>query len=410
MDPISSKLSHVQYITTLGPRDQGAGGGPVNIESIDAPQRYAMVVLLGCALWNSFEMVPIVLLTFKRYSGLYFWSVVLSTVGVVLNATGFILIIFDIGVNNKFPPGFMAAFGWVPMVAGQSLVLFSRLHLLRLSRTLRKWILGLIISTTILVSIPTLALTVGSQTIHPDQHLWVKPYQILERIQVVVFFLQEVFLSSLYLWKCFKFLVAQKGSEMGINSDRARRDVQKMFVHLLIVNAIVIGLDATIIGLQYSGLFLFQISYKPFAYSVKLKMEASILTQLVDFVRTRHRQGTFTLSPEAQKEWDDTLERVFATAGDSKSDNEYQDGVKQKLQTGANHTWSSEEGTSTSSGSGTAHTNLSSKGPSIPQEMAVYPARYTQGNPDAPFVRWWHPAEVKEVHSRRQSQRLPEKL
>lgn len=405
MDPIPFKLS--QDVPTLAPRDQGVGSGKINIENIDAAQRYTMVALLGCALWNSLEMVPIVLLTFKRYSGLYFWSMVFSTLGVILAAIGFIFLIFDIGVDNKFPPAFMAAFGWVPMVAGQSLVLFSRLHLLRLSRTLRKWILGLIIFTIVFVQMPTLALTVGSQTVHPAQHLWVKPYQIVERIQVVVFFLQEVFLSCLYLWRCFKFLVARNGSETGFSSDKARQDVQKMFIHLLIVNIIVIGLDATIIGLQYSGLFLFQISYKPFAYSVKLKIEASILTQLVDFVKARHRHGTFTLTPEAQQEWDDTLDRVFGTVADMKSDDEYHDGIKIRPQAGAKHVGSS-QGTATGSGSGTAHTQPPLK--EMQQEVVVYPTRYTQGNPDAPFVRWWHPEEVKEVYSRRQSQRPPERL
>lgn len=409
MNPTLFLLS--QDVRVLESRDQGVGSGAINIEAIDPAQRYTMVALLGCALWNSLEMVPIVLLTFKRYSGLYFWSMVFSTLGVIFSAIGFIHLIFDIGVDNKFPPAFMAAFGWVPMVSGQSLVLFSRLHLLRLSRTLRKWILAEIIFTIIFLQIPTLTLTVGSQTNHPDQHAWVRPYQIVERIQVVVFFIQEVALSALYLWRCFKFLVAHEGNETGFSSDRGRHDVQKMFIHLLVVNIIVILLDVTIIGLQYSGLFLFQISYKPFAYSVKLKIEASILTQLVDFVKARHRHGTFTLTPEAQQEWDDTLDRVFGTVEDLKSDDEYHEGNKMRPQP-AEKQMGSSSGTGTAigsgSGSGTIHTIARVK--EMPQEVVVYPARYTQGNPDVTFVRWWHPEEVKEVYSRRQSQRPPERL
>lgn len=409
MNPTSFLLS--QNVHLLGTRDQGVGSGAINIEAIDPAQRYTMVALLGCALWNSLEMVPIVLLTFKRYSGLYFWSLVFSTLGVIFAAIGFIHLIFDIGVDNKFPPAFMAAFGWVPMVSGQSLVLFSRLHLVRLSRTLRKWILAEIIFTIIFLQIPTLTLTVGSQTSHPDQHAWVRPYQIIERIQVVVFFIQEVALSALYLWRCFQFLVARESNETGFSSDRGRHDVQKMLIHLLVVNIIVILLDVTIIGLQYSGLFLFQISYKPFAYSVKLKIEASILTQLVDFVKARHRHGTFTLTPEAQQEWDDTLDRVFGTVEDLKSDDEYHEGNKMLPQP-AEKQMGSSLGTGTAigsgSGSGTIHTIARVK--EMPQEVVVYPARYTQGNPDVTFVRWWHPEEVKEVYSRRQSQRPPERL
>jgi hypothetical protein len=407
-----SKLS--QDVQNLAPRDQGVGSSIINIESIDAAQRYTMVAMLGCALWNSLEMVPIVLLTFKRYSGLYFWSMVFSTLGVVLSSIGFILLIFDIGVYDKFQPAFMAAFGWVPMVAGQSLVLFSRLHLLRLSRTLRKWILVEIIFTIIFLQMPTLALTVGSQTSHPDQPAWVRPYQIVERIQVVVFFAQEVFLSSLYLWRCFKFLVARNGSETGFSSDRARLDVKKMFIHLLIVNIIVIALDGTIVGLQYSGLFLFQISYKPFAYSIKLKIEASILTQLVDFVKARHRHGTFTLTPEAQQEWDDTLDRVFGTVEDFMSEHEYRGGgnttrppAEEKHEHKSPH---SGTGTGAGAGPGTAQTSAAAPIKDMQQEVVVYPARYTQGDRETTFVRWWHPQEVQEVYNRRQSQRPPERV
>ncbi|KAK2603160.1 hypothetical protein N8I77_009638 [Diaporthe amygdali] len=388
-----------QYVRILASRDQGVGATAINIETIEPAQRYTMVALLGCALWNSLEMLPIILLTFKRYSGLYFWSMIFSTLGVVLSAIGFIFLVFDIGAGNRVQPAFMAAFGWVPMVSGQSLVLFSRLHLLRLSRTLRKWILVMIIFTIIFVQIPTLTLTVGSQSNHPGQQAWVRPYQIVERIQVVVFFIQEVILSSLYLWRCFKFLVARNGNETGFSSDRARWDVQKMFIHLLIVNVIVIALDVTIIALQYSGLFLVQISYKPFAYSVKLKIEANILTQLVDFVKARHRHGTFTLTPEAQQEWDETLDRVFGTVENLKNEAEYHQGGRIDPGTTAKHT-----------GSGSSATHAGAEVREIHEEAVVYPARYTQGNPEAPFVRWWHPEEVREVYSRRQSQRPPENV
>ncbi|KAI3392724.1 hypothetical protein diail_5281 [Diaporthe ilicicola] len=375
-----------QYVRALLiPRDQGVGSAAINIEAIDPAQRYTMVALLGCALWNSLEMVPIILLTFKRHSGLYFWSIVFSTIGVVLSAIGFILLIFDIGVDNKFPPAFMAAFGWIPMVSGQSLVLFSRLHLLRLSRILRKTILVMIICTIVFVQFPTLTLTVGSQSKHPGQQAWVRPYQVMERIEVTVFFLQEVILGSLYLWRCFKFLVSRDDDEAGFSSDRARHDVQKMFIHLLIANIIVIGLDVTIIALQFSGLFLFQISYKPFAYSVKLKIEASILTQLVDFVKARHRHGTFTMTPEAQQEWDDTLDRVFGTARDLKSEDEHHE--RSRIRPEAT----------------TKQMGVSAHLREMQQDVVTYPARHMQGDPDAAFVRWWHPEEVREVYSRRQS-------
>lgn len=66
---------------------------------------------------------------------------------------------------------------------------------------------------------------------------------------------------------------------------------------------------------QYAGIYLVQLGYKVFAYSVKLHCEIAILNKLVEFAtRTRRLDSLnpdFQLSTMLQREWDSTLERAF---------------------------------------------------------------------------------------------------
>lgn len=69
---------------------------------------------------------------------------------------------------------------------------------------------------------------------------------------------------------------------------------------------------------QYSGLFLIQLGYKVFAYSVKLQCELVILNRLLEFANRTRRLDTMNtpaeLSSALQREWDSTLEHVFGSS------------------------------------------------------------------------------------------------
>lgn len=113
-----------------------------------------MAVFCAIALYNAVELVILIFLTFTRYSGLYFWAMLLSAVlGVIPQAIGFLLEFFAIG-----PLWFAVTFstiGFYFMVPGQSIVLYSRLHLVVQSQTLLRRVLYLIIFDTIVLLIPT---------------------------------------------------------------------------------------------------------------------------------------------------------------------------------------------------------------------------------------------------------------
>lgn len=60
-----------------------------------------------------------------------------------------------------------------------------------------------------------------------------------------------------------------------------------MLRQLITINVLVIMLDITILGLEFADLYKLQTAYKAMSYSIKLKLEFSILNHLVSITRER---------------------------------------------------------------------------------------------------------------------------
>jgi hypothetical protein len=120
-----------------------------------------------------------------------------------------------------------------------------------------------------------LVMVYGANSSNPTPFLL--PYSIYEKVQVTIFFIQELLISGLYIIHTIKIL-RPEGNIRG----KASREVM---THLIYVNAIIVFLDLTILGLEYSGLYDIQTAYKGLVYSVKLKLEFSILNRLVELTK-----------------------------------------------------------------------------------------------------------------------------
>lgn len=179
------------------------------------------------------------------------------------------------------------------MVTGQSMVLWSRLHLVLRDQFKLRLLLWMIIVNAICFHIPTTVLNYGANSFNPDR--FVKPYGIYEKIQVTVFFVQELTLSSFYIAETVK--LARLQSSIQYNGRRSKR----LMVHLIVVNVLLIILDATILGLEYASLYGYQTAWKALVYSVKLKMEFTILNRLKEMT-TGHRESTDPSSRSEQSE------------------------------------------------------------------------------------------------------------
>lgn len=233
-----------------------------------------LFIAIGC--YNVVELVVLVLSTFRRWRGLYFWSLLLSgCVGVVPYSLGFLLKFFTEATSILSVT--MLSVGWWTMVTGQSFVLYSRLHLvIRDERVLRR-VLYMIISNIFLLHVPTTVLTYGSNVDEPSRR-FVHGYNIMEKLQMTGFTIQEVIISALYVWETVRML--RLGSE---------RSKQKIMHQLVGINVLMFVMDLVLLGLEYANYYAIQITLKGAIYSIKLKLEFAVLGKLVDVVHSHQR-------------------------------------------------------------------------------------------------------------------------
>ncbi|KAM5343960.1 hypothetical protein ACJ41O_012497 [Fusarium nematophilum] len=233
-----------------------------------------MASFFAVSYYNTIEIFVLIFSTFKQWRGRYFWSMVAAALGIPMHATAFFLRYFALAPNLA-----MSAFtivGWVLMVTGQSVVLWSRLHLVVYNQTIIRLVLAMIITTGCLIHIPESVIFIYVNT--SDSAGYLRAFLIYERLEIVVFSLQESIISGLFLWEGYRSfwpVLALRGSE--------GRSFLAQLIALFLVNVL---LDSVLIALEYSGRFQLQTSIKPFVYSVKLKVEFIILNKLVRFTRT----------------------------------------------------------------------------------------------------------------------------
>ncbi|KAH6958171.1 hypothetical protein FAVG1_04103 [Fusarium avenaceum] len=258
--------------------DKGFGSG---LDGISQLTITVVLVFLSISLYNVIELTFIIFGTFKRHSGLYFWSFLVSTWGICVYDCGFLVKYYASSAVGYVAASFIS-FGWVAMVSGQSLVLWSRLHLVLRNRFRLKAVLYMICINGVLMHGTVIPMIYGSFS--SDTSKWRQPYSIMEKIQVTVFFIQEIIISSFYIIETIKLMRMER--TMG-----NKRGSRRLMNHLIYVNILIILLDVTILGLEYADQYQYQTSYKAFVYSTKLKLEFTILNRLVEMT-TGNKDGS----------------------------------------------------------------------------------------------------------------------
>lgn len=117
------------------------------------------VSVAALAIYNALELVVMVFLTFRRYRGLYFYSLLVSGLAIVPYTLGFLLDLLSVTTGRtRWLAVTLITLGWWPMVTGQAVVLWSRLHLIvfggRGERVIR-WTRWMIIINAIILHLPT---------------------------------------------------------------------------------------------------------------------------------------------------------------------------------------------------------------------------------------------------------------
>lgn len=162
----------------------------------------------------------------------------------------------------------LAEIGWVGMVTGFSIVLYSRLNLLVRSRTVLRWTLIMIIMDAFLFHTPTIVFQFGVS--NKPSHKKYLPYMApMERIQVAAFSLQETIISGIYIYCTWQYL-----------QNSFQKSTRRTIALLVSVQITVILADVIVIVLDYLEYFTLKAVLHSFFYAIKLQLEFVILNDI----------------------------------------------------------------------------------------------------------------------------------
>lgn len=236
-----------------------------------------MIIFISIALYNALELSILIPPSFKTYRSLYFWSLLTSTtLGLIPTSLGTSFQYFNL--VPLWLSLLLSNIDFVCMVPTQSIVLYSRLHLISQNYHLLRFLKWLIIIGSIIVLIPTITLNFGSE--YFPQSKWKRAFSIVERAQIVWFSVQEILISSVYIWETIRMM------QISPEDDKRRH---KILWELIAVNGIAIAMDLALVVLEILGFYFAQIILKALVYSIKLKMEFAVLGMLLSIVHSRSR-------------------------------------------------------------------------------------------------------------------------
>ena len=99
-----------------------------------------IVSMFSVGVYNALETVFITFDIVKNYRSLYFWSLQVASWGILVHALPAMVCILS--QAPKLPMSIPFLIGWYAMVTGQSVVLYSRLHLVVLDISKVRWCYG----------------------------------------------------------------------------------------------------------------------------------------------------------------------------------------------------------------------------------------------------------------------------
>lgn len=209
--------------------------------------------------------------TFKRYTGLYFYSLLVCTWCIAIRQIGRVCVYFVPGLNKIFSLT-VTMLGWVGMVTGFAIVLYSRLHLVTQNRKVLRGILCMIIFNIFALHMTTMIGQIGVVT--KNQPQWISWYPDAEKIQIVGFTVQEMIISGIYVYYINKLVAS--------SLNRKTKRKMKLFI---LAQVLCILIDFPFIYLAFADDFLMKAVASSFCYAIKIKLEFVVLNQLMDIAK-----------------------------------------------------------------------------------------------------------------------------
>lgn len=195
-----------------------------------SPESVIVTLSIALSLYNSLEMVLLIISTFKRWRGLYFWSLCVCTLGVILYTLGMMLTFFNLGIF--WLSLVILDIGWVAMITSQSFVLYSRLGLLLSNSKILAGVKWMIIADSVILCTAVLVLNLGDS--FSEIASFAKGYYYIEQIQLIIFTIQELIISGLYVWKTLALLKVV-----------SKENTRTMIWQLFMINVVIILMDVS---------------------------------------------------------------------------------------------------------------------------------------------------------------------
>jgi len=237
----------------------------------DTARTSILIAMLTISIYMSALVDLRALTTFKRRNTLYFWSVLITSWGIINHSLGVILKWFVGSCPWEVYTAF-SSFGWWGMVTGQSLVLYSRLHLVVRDQRILRAVLIMILVDFCLFQVPTTVQKfISTQT---NAEVWLTVYHVYERVQLVVFTIQELIISIIYIRAAVTWLSPSDPEIM--------RHTKKFLIYL---NILCIALDIAIDCEVFSGEWVYEEATQSLAYAIKLTLEFAVLNKVMEVYR-----------------------------------------------------------------------------------------------------------------------------
>jgi hypothetical protein len=212
--------------------------GSLDESDLYGPKGLIAMAFVAMGFFCCVEMFFLISITFRRRSGLYFWSLVGCTTAWFSVSMGVIL---NTWVLKGSKPGVSLVFlvsGYLVYVPSGFLILYSRLHLLQASARVLKLTLACIILEFVVVELPDAVLEILNQ-VHPQNESIGRVFTYWYQAESIVFMVVDVTLSGMYILH-IKRMWHEPGS---------RNSILKK---VLVLNVYTIAIDAIFIAVSYT--------------------------------------------------------------------------------------------------------------------------------------------------------------
>jgi hypothetical protein len=208
-------------------------------EVISGTHSLLAAAFLGMSFLCLFQMLFFIGTVFRRKSGLYFWSILITTVSELSLNFSAVLYFWILKFSSPGITLLFSAPAYIGYVLFEFLVLYSRLHLLSASQRTLRIVLWLIIIEVTVVEVPmsillvytTLNSSVGAHSV----------YRIWYEAESVIYVALDIFLSSLYIWHVWKM--------WGIDKSRVQRRVLR---HVILMGIFLISIDICYLAVAFT--------------------------------------------------------------------------------------------------------------------------------------------------------------